>query len=240
MKIIKESADKPNEIVVYIECPPMTYGECYGRATAHNLNHIYHEGKDEYANSQNGLRMLTEKNLNRISKGHETDGYVILSASREGESEQSNNIRTKELRDKLRNTRYSYLPLYGGYKEAGQDKASLEKSFVVYPFVIVDVGTVKTTDFDKFKNDMINLAKSYDQDTILLCEPGGKPHYVALKPDIDVPVLTDKIIYNDTDKPFFTAIKKWADSSLRRKYKTFNNGKPQRYSILSQDDIDND
>ncbi len=142
MEVIRELTQQfDREVDVYIDCPPMTYGASYGRATAHDLNHIYHEDIDEYKNSQNGLRVLTEKNLNRISKGHETVGYAIL-----GAFGQANNEKNDDLRSEFKSRRYSYIALYAGYKEAGRDKSVLKMSFVVYPFVILDAGTVKTTD----------------------------------------------------------------------------------------------
>lgn len=203
--------------------------------------------KFKIINESYEVRPLTEANLNRIAKGHEKDGYAILSASRGKNSEEENNRRTKELRDKLFKKRYSFIPVYGGYKEYGQPKASMEKSFVVFPYDIVN----RTyTDFSKFKEDIIELAtpsknnSSYtvddDQDSILICEPGGKPHFIPLKGGVDVDdkEFTD-IKYNDTNSMFFTAIKKWNDSSLNRKNRSWEDGNPQRFTFMTECYIDN-
>lgn len=186
-------------------------------------------------NYNTDLRVLTEANLNRVSKGHEEDGYVILSASREQYSTDENNKRTNQLKAYLRSKGYSYLQVYGGYKELGQDKASMEKSFIVYPYNIVKHTSV---DFNTFVNDMKDVAgppdepnrNHFDQDSILVCEPGGKPHYVALKDGVDE-FGFDSVDYNNTDNEYFTAIKKWSDSSLNRKNRDFKNGKPQRFTF---------
>ena len=53
------------------------------------------------------LLKLTEANLNRISNGHEKDGYIILSAFRSDLTHDENNARTNELRDWLRDHHYS-------------------------------------------------------------------------------------------------------------------------------------
>lgn len=184
-------------------------------------------------NSPNGFRVLTEKNLNRISKGHEKDGYVIISASRffedmtKEQRESENNKRTNELKRALKNYGYSYLAVYGGYREEGASEASMEKSFVVYPYNIVSHSKYN---FEDFLDDMKELGKKYDQDSILVCEPGGKPHYVALKPGVDE-FGFDSVRDNDMNSEYFTAIKKWNDSSLNRKGRTFTSGKPQRYTL---------
>ena len=203
--------------------------------------------KFKIINESYEVRPLTEANLNRIAKGHEKDGYAILSASRGKNSEEENNKRTKELKDKLFKNGYSFISVYGGYKEQGQSKASMEKSFVVFPY---DTINHTSTDFDKFKSDMIRFAtpskenSSYteedDQDSMLICEPGGKPHYITLKSGLDADDTEfHSAEINDTDNEFFTAIKKWNDSSLNRKNHSWDNGKPQRYTLTYECYIDN-
>lgn len=175
----------------------------------------------------NKFRVLTEKNLNRISKGHEKDGYVAISASRGDYSEQENNARTNKLKKFLKDKGYSYISIYGGYKEDNQDEASMEKSFIVYPY---DVRNNEKKDFDAFLSDMKDIAETYEQDSILVCEPNGKPHYIGIKVDVQDGDFND-VVYNDTDKMFFTAIKKWNDSSLNKKGRPFDKGKPQRFTF---------
>ena len=59
---------------------------------------------------------LTEATLNRLVKGHDKDGYVILSASRGDKTDAENNRRFEELKKKVWNLGYSYIPVFGGYK----------------------------------------------------------------------------------------------------------------------------
>lgn len=226
--------------ICYIECPPKSRNIGHIRYASGNINCIYNEtleNLDTYKDCE--LRELTEANLKRVSRGHDKDGYIIISASREELSAEENNRRTKNLKELLRKNHYSYLPVYGGYKELGQDKASMEKSFVVYPYDIVHNTTV---DFNTFKNDMIKFSKDesvtvrdksnseLNQDSILVCEPGGKPHYLALKPGVEE-MEFDSVEYNDTDKEYFTAIKKWNDSSLNRRGHDWDKGSPQRFTL---------
>ena len=211
---------------IYIEGVAGTYNEAHTRYLNGDMNSIYRECEET-----SKYRVLNEKNLNRISKGHEKDGYAILSASRGECSDEENNKRTKELKDKLKSKGYSYLAVYGGYKEL-ENEASLEKSFVVYPYDIIK-GEKK--DFNTFKKDIEELASNYNQDTILICEPNGVPKYVAINPEADEFEFGGDTTYNDTKQTFFTAIKKWNDSSLNRKNKEWTSGKPQRYTLNPKD-----
>jgi len=76
-----------------------------------------------------------------------------------------------------------------------ENEASLEKSFVVYPYDIIK-GEKK--DFNTFKKDVEELASNYNQDTILICEPNGVPKYVAINPEADEFEFGGDTTYNDT------------------------------------------
>ena len=211
-------------MTLYIDCPPETYFSALARHAWGDLNHIYKEVIEQTGNS---IRELNEKNLNRISKGHEKNGYAIISASRGDLLEQEKNKRTNELKRKLKEKGYSYLSVYGGYKELGQDKASMEKSFVVYPY---NINRNEALDFNEFSNYIKKLGEEFDQDSVLICEPEGKPKYVALKKDVEE-IGFDDVGYNNEENMLFTAIKKWSDGSLNRKNKDWKEGKPQRFSF---------
>lgn len=178
------------------------------------------------------LMVLNETTLNRITKGHEKDGYVIISACRSlgnsATATQYNNVNTNDLRSTLRKKGYSYLAVYGGYHEDGAEKPSIEKSFVVYPY---DIYLGKYHDWDKFYANMIEIGKSYNQDSILVCPPGGSPRYVYLDTMKEGDPFND-IKYNDVTQKYFTALKKWYDTSLNRKGHDWQNGNPQRYTMF--------
>ena len=216
-------------------------GASEGRSVADALEELNEINEGERFLSSNALRILDEANLRRISKGHERDGYAIISASREHRSEEENNKKTNELRQKLKDAHYSYIMVYGGYKENGQSKASLEKSFVVFPY---DISNNTLMDFNKFKDDMIKFCTDSDddnenQDSILICEPGRKPHYIPLKKGIDVyGDEFNSVEYNNMNNEFFTALKKWSDSSLNRKNRSWDKGLPRRYTLKNECFID--
>ena len=181
------------------------------------------------------LLKLTEANLNRISKGHEKDGYIILSAFRSTLTHVKNDIRTTELRNWLRSKHYSYIRVYGKYRENISNEFKLEKSFVVYPF---DIVTKDIQTWETFEKDLISIAKKYDQDSILICRPNEKPFYKGLKPDVpDSPHFSGTKL-NDVVQDYFTALKKWSDISLNRKNHAWNNGFPQRFTFEAFEDED--
>lgn len=187
---------------------------------------------------------LTEANLNRVVNGHDKMGYVIISSSRQdiwvyndniyyedpnrfGSTKVEidsqlhtdiNNIAYKKLKNKIASLGYSYIPVYGGFKEKGQQKANVEKSLIVMPFNIKS-GTY--TDFDKFVNDMFDIAgpNGYHQDSILIKYPDKNPQYYSCwtqKPEEGIMFTGTSL--NDITKEYFTALKKWSDISKKSNF----------------------
>ena len=181
------------------------------------------------------LLKLTEANLNRISDEHEKDGYIILSAFRSDLTHDENNIRTKELSNWLRSKHYSYIRVYGKYREKISNEFKLEKSFIVYPF---DIVTKSITTWEIFEKDLIGIAKKYDQDSILICRPKEKPFYKGVKTDAEDLECFSGTKLNDVTQDYFTARKKWRDMSLNRKNHDWSHGSPQRFTFESFEDED--
>lgn len=203
---------------------------------------------------------LTETTLNRVMSGHDEFGYVMISGMRDNlyrssngevysthsdEDKKSpndveieigtqdwvdeNNKRTNQLRNDLKSEKYSYIPVYGGYKEEGSETAKIEKSFIVFPY---DISTKEYRDFNEFKNRMLKLGDDFQQDSILVKAPNENPVYVDCatgKPDDYV--FTNKKV-NDIAQEYFTALKRWTDSSRKDK-SSFTKGKPQRFTFES-------
>lgn len=177
---------------------------------------------------------LTEKNLNRLVKGHDDRGYAIISGSRDTNTKEENDIKTKELKADIKKSGYSYVPVYGGYQEIGRD-ASTEKSFMVFPF---DMNFKEHTDFETFQDFIIGLTDAYDQDSVLIKRPGENPRYWNRMKEVKnangeierVPErkwetwsFAKEPTLNDVTKEYFTALKSWK--------KDFNKGKPQRWTF---------
>jgi len=184
--------------------------------------------------------LLTESSLNRIISGHDVNGYVMISASRgdclngviENPSmqqiEDENNKRTTELKNNIRSLHYSYIPVFDGYKEENSDSASIEKSFIVFPYV--NINKVQT-DFKTFEKDMIELGKKYNQDAILIKRPNENPKYYYTNTDTWDNTDFGNVSLKDAQQQYFTALKKYKDSSLDKKGQNWSKY-PQRFSYV--------
>ena len=192
---------------------------------------------------------LTETTINRVVNGHDKEGYAIISACRESiykndngdisliekdgyfkidpnsqEHTDINNIHTKQLKEKIKNNNYSYVEVFGGFKEEGQKEASFEKSFIVFPF---NYKNGQTENFNKFFDTILEWAVDYNQDAILFKFPNKNPRYFDKYGNyVDDTEFTGTSI-NDITQEYFTALKKWDDMSRKNNFK---NGKSQRFS----------
>lgn len=179
--------------------------------------------------------VLTETTLNRVVKGHDKDGYIMILACRndalenprnEEELIAANNIRTRNLLTDIQRSRYSYIRVYGGYKEEGSDRASVEKSFIVFPY---DLKNKTKIDYDEFLEDMISLGRKYNQDSILVKKPYSDPQYFDCRTLEYVGPIFKNVTLNDIQKEYFTALKKWSDISKKGNSIEWK-GKPQRFT----------
>lgn len=206
------------------DIPEITNISAFESALNNDGGHAFlHDASDRrkaYAPSPSYVK-LTEATLNRLVKGHDKDGYIILSASRGDKTEVENNRRFEELKQKVWNLGYSYIPVFGGYSEEEHGEV-FEKSL----FVLAKNKKEAEVDFDKFVEDMTEIGSSYEQDSILVKYPDKAPMYLNLSTgEFDRPFDGD-IKLNDITQMYFTALKKWnAD-----KYGDKIQGKPQRYT----------
>lgn len=173
---------------------------------------------------------LTEPTMNRLVHGHNDKGYIIITAAKSENKEKPNDRERKALISDLKKFGYSYVPVFGGYKEEGQGKASLEESFVVFPY---DIATEKYDCSDHFRMILINLGKLHGQESILVKEDGKNP--VCIRCDTGEPYEEDDGFsdanFDHADDEYFAALKKHRDISLNGKTRGFKNGNPQRFTF---------
>ena len=60
--------------------------------------------------------LLEKDTIDRLMRKHGDKGFIIISANRSDESGEYNVQKTQELIADLKLSKYSYLPVYGGYK----------------------------------------------------------------------------------------------------------------------------
>ena len=127
------------------------------------------------------MKIVNEIGLNRLFNKHTENGYVMVSACRhdwseddEVENREINNIKTKELKDDIQKSGYQYIPVQGGFVEDDGTEV-VEKSFLIVNFRNKAGKGEPAGDFSKLKELAIELCGKFNQDSVLVVEPGGKP-----------------------------------------------------------------
>ena len=159
--------------------------------------------KDKYLS----IPKLIESNIklyNLLKGKHAEKGYGIISACRGTEDYATNNKRTRELAADIKSAGYSYMPVYGGYIE-DENGEVLEASFVVFNYDIRG----RLGDFNNLKSFLINMCGKYNQDSVLICEPGSVPKYYDRTGTVvsDPEKSSSDVKVNDKNEPYFTQLK---------------------------------
>lgn len=152
------------------------------------------------------LTLLEGNELIRFIGTHIKNGYAIVSACRDENSAEQNNAKTKELRDWIKTSGFSFKPVFGGFienKGTPKEKEVHEKSFVIYNFK-QDGKVAKPNELLTFA---MKVCKRYNQDSILYSEKGDKPRYYTKTGHIDSS-FGKKFILNDKEQEYFTDMKK--------------------------------
>ena len=150
---------------------------------------------------------LNEVTIDRVLNKHGNNGMVIISANRSDLDGQTNNKNTKELIKDIRQSGFSYFPVYGGYHDKNSEVVdNYEPSFVVVNYdKNGNVGNI-----DDLKKFAIDMCGKYNQDSVLIKEPNKNHHYY----DRNGKCLTNssnKVWKNDINQEFFTSLIKTND-----------------------------
>ena len=109
--------------------------------------------------------LLLEKiTLDRIMNKYGSDGYIVISAYRSDKGQEVNDRATRSLISDLKNSGYSYLPVYGGYRDS---KTGVEDSFEP-SFLVFNYSTNGETYFPSLKPrnevDLNNVSRRFTLD----------------------------------------------------------------------------
>lgn len=139
-----------------------------------------------------------------IKGKHAEKGYCIVSACRGDKTHAENNARTKDLARTIKDAGYSYMPVYGGYIEDDSGEV-LEASFVIFNYD----NRGNSGDFEDLKSFAIEMCGKYNQDSVLVCEPGSVPTYYDRNGNIvSAPEhSSNNVKINDKSEPYFTELK---------------------------------
>ena len=205
------------------------------KESIHNFLKEYR--KDTFNNAE--LVSINEINAKTLISRHSKDGYIVISPCRgaddfkdiinpnQSSNEQLaaiNNKRINEMIAIIKNSGYSYTPVYGGFIEnLGTDKETnvYERSFVIYNHD--KNGNVG--DFKQLYGLGIQLAKKFNQDSFLCQAPNENPKYITQNGNVDIEFDNNKLAFNDISQEYFTDLHKNTD-----KFKNANKRTPTRFS----------
>ena len=196
------------------------------------IKNFLNECYSEKTGNKGDLVSLNEVNARSLIDRHTADGYVIISPCRGGADfgldpndprqrerlADINHKRVKEFVDILKQTDFSYTPVYGGFienKGKENEENVYERSFVVYNHH--KDGSVG--DFGELRQFALDMARKYNQ------EPNGKPQYVKQNGEVDFGFDGD-IAFNDLSQEYFTDLHKNSHKTMG------DDSSPTRFSFL--------
>lgn len=112
-------------------------------------------------------------NINRIIHHFDSSNLCFITAYRNTNSKNKNELENKKLAMEIPSLGYDYLRLNGKYKEDGNDEFTDENSFM-----IID-DDLNETNQDNFFLNMLKLCKQYNQDSVLISLPNNKKYPIA-------------------------------------------------------------
>ena len=153
-------------------------------------NFLY-EIKDIIANDLELRRLdkITSKKIIRITAD---SGYIIISASKESETENRQNY--EALLQLVKNSGYCFIPIYASYTESDKSKNSIslyEKSFILLNFDRKN----KKIDFNELHNKGLEWTAKFNQDVFLSKVEHSIPEYVKPSGEIEKKLSSDSMIY---------------------------------------------
>lgn len=195
-----------------------------------------HETRDAFNNAP--MVPINEINAKSMIDRHSKDGYIIISPCRGGADfglntqnpmekqklAQINKERILNIIRQIKESGYSYTPVYGGFienKGTPNEEDVYERSFIVYNHD--RKGNVG--DFEKLMELGLKWCNEYNQDSFLVKAPGEAPKYIKKNGEVDMEFSGD-VAFNDYAQEYFTDLHK-----NTHKYKDEDGRTPTRFSF---------
>ena len=161
---------------------------------------------------------VNETTLNRLLNKHTDSGYVMVSACRNDwvshdeddsagcrKNQEMNNRKTDELKQDIYDTGFQYIPVKGGFIEQSTGVPKEEDSFIIVNYK--RRSNVPEKNMNELKEIAIDLCGKYNQDSVLIVEPGKKPAYVKRDGSVDFE-FGGSFTVRDAAQQFFTRLGK--------------------------------
>ena len=182
---------------------------------------------------------INEVNAKSMLDRHGEDGFIVISPCRgyfdfglnpsdktaKEKLAHINKERVKDIIKRIKNSGYSYTPVYGGFIEnqgTENEEAVYERSFVIY-----------NRDKRGSKLDMSNLfsfglglANIYNQDSFLVKAPNDTPKYYTKNGEV-IMEYNGKTTFNDLSQEYFTDLHK-----NTHKFGNIDGRRPTRFSYV--------
>ena len=164
-------------------------------------------GKDLFTFGENddfAFIRMTDSNLSRFYT-HTQNGYFVISASRNTNTEEQNVKLTKQLEQDIRNAGLGFISTLGGYVE--DDIIPVEELSYLVPY------RKEFGDYKAFVDLALNLCKKYKQEDVLVQVPdlnSGKAVYLNGNADTDM--VFESWGIKQENEPYYTRLKKGSHS----------------------------
>ena len=164
------------------------------------------------------MEKANETTINRLLNKHTDSGYAMVSACRndwvphdEGDSagekknQEMNNRKTEELKQDIYDSGFQYIPVRGGFIEQSTGVPKEEDSFIIVNYKRRT--NVPEANMNELKEIAVDLCGKYNQDSVLVVEPGKNPTYYRRDGSIDFE-FDGSLTVRDNAQQFYTRLGK--------------------------------
>ena len=146
--------------------------------------------------------LLERITVDRLMKKHGDNGFVIVSAHRSDKPDERNTKATQALIQDLKDSGFSYLPTYGGYKGSDGVTDNFEPSFVVFNYD----ESGNPTEWEDLHRFALDTCAKYEQDSVYVQAPGEAPEYQDEEGNRVNSTSSRDYAKNDLTQPYFTSM----------------------------------
>jgi hypothetical protein len=206
-----------------------------------SLDNFLHDYR-RFTTNKAHLVSINEMNAKSMINKHSKTGYIAISPCRgyddfkdyikrkrpaEEQLAEINRKRVQEMIQLIKESGYSYTPVYGGFIEnKGTDRAQnvYERSFIIYNHD--KEGNIRN--FKDLYDFGLFLAQKYNQDSFLSQAPNDVPKYITQDGKVDM-TFSKNAKFNDLSQEYFTDLHKNTD---KHNIKDTPDFKPTRFSYV--------
>ena len=167
--------------------------------------------------------LLKEVTLDRILKKHGANGFVCISANRSDYPQEVNDKNTQRLISDIKQSGFSYLPTYGGYRNNDTGVMDdFEPSFLVFNYNENGDGG----NFEILRSFALQMCGKYEQHSVMIKYPNAAPTWEDKDGNRVSAHSTTAYWKNDPTKEYFTSLQSKEDiEDKERKYLSKSTGK---------------